>query len=314
MTTGDAPDPLSALAPLLRVRPELQAICRFGEQWSSQHETPEPSGWAAFHLVTAGACVLEMDAAGPTRLHAGDIAVLPHGDTHLLRDLPGAPVAPGVPPATGAAIDGIAVRGNGHVPTAELICGRLQFRQPHNGLARAALPALIVVRTGDDPAAAPLRDLLLTIRRELASPADGSRSICEDLASALLVMVLRIHFRRETAQPGLPRLLSEPQTARAVIAMLGDLGRAWQLDELAGAAGTSRASLVRDFRRLADMTPFDLLTDLRLTLARHRLATGAGSLADIADDAGYQSPAAFGRAFKRRFARSPGDIRRTRAE
>ncbi len=310
---AEAADPLSALAPLLRVQPEFQAVCQFGEQWASTHDTPEPSGWAAFHLVTAGICVLDLDEAGPTALSAGDIALLPHGDTHVLRDRSdGAPARP-LPPIGHSVLDGIPVRNSGAPPTTELICGRLRFRQPHNNLARAALPALIVVSTGDDPALAAPRDLLQAIRRELATPADGSRSICEDLASALLLMVLRVHFRRDSAQHGLPRLLSEPQTARVVRVMLDDPGRAWQLDELATMAGTSRASLVRDFRRLAGMAPFSFLADLRLSLARHRLASGAASLADVAEQAGYQSSSAFSRAFRRRFDRAPGDIRRTRS-
>ena len=55
----DEAEVFKELAPLLRVRPQLQQICRFGAQWSSQHE-PEPEGWAPFHIVTFGACLLEV--------------------------------------------------------------------------------------------------------------------------------------------------------------------------------------------------------------------------------------------------------------
>src|SRR5260370_42667220 len=62
-------DPLSAMAPLLRVRPELQDVCRFALQWDTVHEA-EPPGWAQFHIVTKGRCLLERYGGGPPRLGA----------------------------------------------------------------------------------------------------------------------------------------------------------------------------------------------------------------------------------------------------
>jgi AraC family transcriptional activator of mtrCDE len=109
-------------------------------------------------------------------------------------------------------------------------------------------------------------------------------------------------------------LLSKPQTARAAVAMLEKPSRAWRRDEIAAAASTSRATLVRDFRSLAAMTPLDFLTELRLNLARHKLASSDRPMAEIAEVAGYQSASAFSRAFQRRFDISPGSVRRTRIE
>jgi hypothetical protein len=71
MTVNLSPDTLSGLAPLLRVRPELQYICRFGDQWASPHAA-EPDAWAPFHVVTDGACVLHLTGPGRSiRLMAG---------------------------------------------------------------------------------------------------------------------------------------------------------------------------------------------------------------------------------------------------
>jgi hypothetical protein len=56
-------DTLSGLAPLLRVRPELQQLCRFGAQWASDHAV-ELDCWAPFHFVTKGACVIELSGLG----------------------------------------------------------------------------------------------------------------------------------------------------------------------------------------------------------------------------------------------------------
>ena len=314
MSAHHGGDPIDALAPLLRVSPELQAICRFGRQWMSVHAAPEPGGWAAFHLVIAGSCVLDVAASPPVTLVAGDIALLPHGETHVVRGVTTPHGSTGIPGLRVADAYGIELRTNASAPDVDLVCGRLKFHQLPGNLARAVLPALIVLHTAADPNMIALRDLLLAIKRELESLGPGSRAICDDLASALMVMALREHFRSAAATQALPRLLSEPQTARAAIVMLEDPARDWTLHDLATAANSSRATLARDFRRLAAMTPIGFLTDLRLTLAHHHLAASVRPLAEIAAAAGYQSASAFSRAFQRRFGRAPGSIRHTRAE
>src|ERR1700712_4991295 len=116
----DEPDPLSGLAPLLRVRPELQLLCRFGAQWASPHP-PEAAGWAPFHLVTQGVCVLDMDDAEPTVLHAGDVVLLPHGDAHVMRGLQTAPGSLGIAGISVRHTSAIPIRFNTDHPEAELI-------------------------------------------------------------------------------------------------------------------------------------------------------------------------------------------------
>jgi hypothetical protein len=86
-TMLDDADIFRELAPMLRVRPELQAICRFGAQWASGHE-PERRRWAPFHIVTFGGCLIDAGDHIGIRLHAGDVAVLPHGSPHTVRALP----------------------------------------------------------------------------------------------------------------------------------------------------------------------------------------------------------------------------------
>lgn len=308
MRTENDVDALSALAPLFRVKPELQVMCRFGMGWSSPHE-PEAAGWAPFHLITAGKCVLEMRGCEPVVLEAGDVALLPQGDAHVMRCYSQAAALPVRMRQT----DAIAIKYNTDQPDAELICGRLAFEQPHNNMARAALPPLIVLRTAEGESVARLHVLLLAIRDELEAALPGARAVCGDLVSALMVMALRLYFHQQTTQSGLLRLLTKRQTARAVAAMLEDPARAWGLDDLAAIAKTSRATLVRDFRRLAETAPLSFLAELRLGLARHLLSTSDKSMADVAFEVGYQSPNAFTRAFQRHFGLVPTDCRQGRS-
>ena len=311
MTALDLPDALSGLAPLLRVRPELESLCRFGRQWAAPHDRLA-AGWAPFHLIARGTCVLELAGLAPILLEAGDVAVLPHGDAHTTRGA-------ATPVGTRTTADllarhnaAILVKSNGGDET-ELVCGRLWFEQAHENLIFATLPPVIVVRTRQSADATRLGQLMATIRDELDAARPGAGAIAADLASALLVMILRAHFDREPADTGLIGLLTQRQRARTVAAMLAALDRPWTLDELATHAGASRATLVRIFQKTAGMAPLAFLTELRLGLARRKLLAGTDSLAGIAAEVGYQSESAFSRAFQRRYGLRPGEARRPRA-
>src|SRR3984893_13906607 len=84
MTPSRPPHALSGLAPLLRVRPELESLCRFGAQWALPHEI-STGGWGPVPLVAQGRCVIAGAGTAPTPLETGDVAVLPHGGAHTVR-------------------------------------------------------------------------------------------------------------------------------------------------------------------------------------------------------------------------------------
>lgn len=312
MTADPLPDPLSGLAPLLRVRPELQVLCRFGAQWASPHE-PETAGWAPFHIATRGACVIDLTGkARAIALQEGDVAVLPHGDRHVVRG-PTTPAGARGPFGVAAGAGGtIAVKTNlgaDAAPETELVCGRLRFEQARDNLVLAVLPDAIVVRSADGPEAARLRGLIGAMRDELAAARPGAAAIATDLASALFVMVVRAHLDGAATADGLLGLLAHRQAGRAVGAMLEAPDRDWTLDELAARANASRATLVRLFQKIGGQAPLAFLTELRLELARRKLASSALSLAAIASEVGYQSESAFSRAFQKRFGIRPGEAR-----
>ena len=83
-TEPAALDPLSSIAPLFRARPEIQDVCRFALQWEVVHEA-EPAGFAQFHIVTNGNCLLELHSGETFKLEAGSILLLPQGDSRSVR-------------------------------------------------------------------------------------------------------------------------------------------------------------------------------------------------------------------------------------
>jgi AraC family transcriptional regulator, activator of mtrCDE len=304
-------DTLSGLAPLLRVRPQLQQLCRFGAQWAADHP-PEPDRWAPFHFLVKGSCVIELrDRGRMVALSAGDIAVLPHGSPHAVRG-PTTPAGARGPfgirkRPLGAIELETNVEGDGET---ELICGRLCFEVARENLVLAALPEIIVTSTGDDDiGGARLRMLMSAIHEELQGVHAGAEAIATDLASALFVMVVRIQLGRDGRGGCLSGTLAHPQIGRAVAAMLDDPARDWTLDELAACAHASRASFVRMFRKSAQRSPLAFLAELRLELAQRKLSASTLPVARIAGEVGYRSESAFSRAFHRRFGLRPGEVR-----
>ncbi|HTH96169.1 MAG TPA: AraC family transcriptional regulator [Stellaceae bacterium] len=309
----EEPRIIGELANLLRVRPELQLICRFGAQWASPH-APEEEGWAPFHIVTSGTCLLDAGPDTGIRLEAGDAVVLPHGGPHTIRSL-------GTSQTGGGTLDRtrIDTRANDDIllrqsldaePDTGLICGRLRFEQAHRNMVLAALPPVVRLSGTGGPDAGRLKRLVELIQAELETDRVGAAAIAADLASALMMLVLRSHLEGNGAASGVLALMARRQTARVLAAMLDDPAHPWSLDDLAAEAATSRASLVRMFRQAAGMAPLAFLAELRLTLARHRLIASTASVAEIGETVGYQSETAFSRAYQRRFAISPGADRK----
>ena len=155
--------------------------------------------------------------------------------------------------------------------------------------------------------------LMVCIRDELDRNDAGALAIATDLASAMFMMMLRQHLASYPPVEGLLALLGQRATAKAVIAMLRDPSHEWTLDQLAAQAAVSRATLIRSFERISSVAPLAFLTELRLALARRRLATTRDTISQIAADVGYQSEAALSRAFHRRFGVRPGKFRVQRA-
>ncbi|HEY4253876.1 MAG TPA: AraC family transcriptional regulator [Roseomonas sp.] len=296
---------LNALVPLLRVRPVIEDVCRFGGSWESRH-APNGRGWAQFHLVGRGSCILERPGLPPLILEAGDILLMPHGDSHVVRSRGG-----GAPqPISGGYHNGIRRRATlDPQGDTEILCGRLLFETVEENPLVVALPDEIVIRTGGDPQFDRLRHLLDEIREELDTPKAGSEMIAADFARALFVLMLRDHVEHNPAGDATLSLLQDRATTRVMLAILRDLARDWTLDAMAEVAVASRATLVRAFQKHAGTAPMTFLSDLRLATARKRLAGTAEPIAQIAAEVGYASESALSKAILRKYGVRPGALR-----
>jgi AraC family transcriptional activator of mtrCDE len=295
------------------VQGRLDLRCSYGAPWliAQDHAVP---GEIPYHIVVSGSAVLEDPSGGPPQqLTAGDILLLPHGAPHKLHDGSGAPPSPARKRAT---LNLIISENSGTGDRVDILCGRFILTPQHERLLRDYLPLRLVARAfehGSDnepPPGAQLPGLVALMRRESALESLGGRAMLNALSTALFALTLRVASESHAAPSGVLALAAHPRLAPAVTALFQEPARAWTLPTLARLCHLSRATFARQFQERLGRSASELLTDIRMTLAANELRKSSVSTAAVADMVGYQSEAAFQRAFKQRMGVTPAQWRR----
>jgi len=173
------------------------------------------------------------------------------------------------------------------------------------------LPSFVHVRSGDPRDGSGIRELLRIGVRESSAVRPGVDSALARLSEWVLVDALRRHAEQVPSEHrGWVAAARDERIGRALALMHAEPGRAWTLDELARSVALSRSALADRFARLVGQPPMRYLTRWRLALAAQTLRSGAEAIVRIAERAGYDSDAAFSRAFQREFAMPPARWRR----
>ena len=194
-----------------------------------------------------------------------------------------------------------------------LICGFLRCDQRLCGPMLESLPRLLRVPLGDGVGSAWLTSLLRAGTHESSAPRPGGETVLAKLSELLFVEALRRYIELLPGeQTGWLAGLRDRFVGRALALMHGDPGHDWTVEELAGRVGASRSSLAQRFSDLLGQAPMQYLTRWRLTIAAQRLRDERVNLARLAEDSGYESEAAFNRAFKRALGTTPGAWRKAR--
>jgi AraC family transcriptional activator of mtrCDE len=122
-------------------------------------------------------------------------------------------------------------------------------------------------------------------------------------------MAVRAGKVSPVAPTGLLQLLGDARLGKSVVAMMSSPAFGWTIDDLARHSAMSRATYARQFRERAGMTVGAFLTDIRMMLASDLLLRTRRTVADIAAEVGYESEAAFGKAYKARRGITPARYR-----
>ena len=265
-----------------------------------------------FHLVAQGRCWIALPNGQLDELASGDIVVLPYGDAHTMAsDRAQKPVS--IAALVGGTQWHLGLRplayGGGGERT-DLICGFVHCDELLFNPLLKALPPLLHVRG----TAAADQSLLAATARNLIDEAHaahaGSACVVARLAELLFIEVLRRHMAALPAPTiGWLGALNDPMVGRALQMLHADPAHPWTVASLVRRLGTSRSVLGARFKQVLGESPMHYLTCWRLQLAAQLLRDGTAGIAAVAAQVGYESEAAFNRAFKRHAGEPPATWR-----
>lgn len=277
-----------------------------------------------YHIVSRGRCwvALENERDTAVALDAGSVVVFPHGDAHVMSS------DPACQPGPGHGVVRQSLRGeplpfylgegqadaDEEAGRARLVCGFLGCDlSPFNPVVQA-LPRMLHVSALPAGENDVLPRLVQAAVAESRVRRPGHAGVLSRLSELLFIEVVRRHFEAlPPGQKGWFGALADPQLGRVLHLMHGEPATPWTLAELARRAAMSRTVLVERFGGQLGLSPMAYLANWRMQLASGMLVGSQASLARIAEAVGYQSEAAFSRAFKRCQGTSPALWRRQQA-
>jgi AraC-like DNA-binding protein len=265
-----------------------------------------------YHLLIEGGAVIELTQEAPLELKPGDVVIFPHGDAHHMSSGKGA--APPFPnygiSAKIKARDLSPLHAGGGGDVSRFVCGYMTC-DPH--LSRPilnGLPPVFKINIRTDRSGQWLESSILHLVEEAASGRIGSEAMLAKLSEALFVDALRRHIASlPEHQTGWLAGTRDPIVGKSLGLLHSRIAHPWTIADLAEEVGVSRSALVERFTRYLAEPPMTYLTRWRLEVAARSLERTSRGVAEIAADVGYESEAAFNRAFKREFGLPPGRYR-----
>ncbi len=266
-----------------------------------------------YHLVADGSCWGHAIGQAPIRLDAGDVILFPQGDAHVLSSAPGMREAVDIAafPRPSAQLPIFYEMGGGGPDRARIVCCFLGCdERPYNPLL-GALPPVIHLSGGSPQSSARwLGNLMSTAARESRTARPGGENVLARLSELMFVETIRQHLETlPAAETGWLAGLRDPIVGQAMAALHGEPEAAWTVEGLARVVAISRSVLAERFTHMVGHPPMQYLALWRMQLAARLLLDGE-TLAAVAPAVGYESDAAFSRAFKKLVGESPGGWRK----
>ena len=263
----------------------------------------------AYHILTAGSCFVRLTGEEPVEMLPGDVIVFPDGDANVMssgRDLR----ALGVTTSFPNRYPNTVVLGNGGPLAASFVCGFLGCdRRPFNPLL-GSLPRLIHMRKMSEEW---LDSFARQVTRESQQGRPGAESVLTRLAELMFIELLRRYLADLPAGgTGWLAGLQDEVVGRALGLLHAQPAHPWTLEQLAQQSHSSRTSLAKRFTDLIGQPPMQYLTQWRMQVAANQLSRSSAKLIAVAQQVGYDSEAAFSRAFKKATGVSPGTWRASR--
>ncbi len=269
-----------------------------------------------YHLLARGTCWGHAIGQEPMRLQEGDLIVFPQGDAHVLSSAPGMRAAPdmSVFARPSSTLPIVYELGGGGSERARVVCGFLGCdERPYNPLL-TALPSVIHLSAAGPQAPIGWLGTLLNIAvKESGSARAGGENVLARLSELMFVEAVRRYLETlPPAQTGWLAGLRDPVVGQALAALHGQPSEPWTVERLARLVGLSRSVFAERFMEMVGQPPMQYLALWRMQLAARLLVEG-GHVAAVAGAVGYESEAAFSRAFKKLVGQAPATWRRGRS-
>ncbi|MGB1091060.1 MAG: AraC family transcriptional regulator [Oceanobacter sp.] len=306
----------------LRLNGLMYANSDLSGEWGI--DMPPMPGKMQFHIVTQGACWLCFPDHEPVLLKPGELALMPRGEGHQIASDPQQTCVPffdipitqlserfeymrycGSQPQTDKQQQGLELIDMEQTET-RITCGVLSFEHVAGQKLISQLPAVIHVQDDGGMLPEQIQMLVKMMATEATSMAAGGETVIAHLADIIVIQALRYWLEQAPeASKGWLGALKDPKIGKALAAIHAHPESPWTVDQLAQQAGMSRSGFSARFSEVIGTSVKQYLTEWRMNLARNKIAQGSVTLADLAEELGYQSEAAFSRAYKRLFGVSP---------
>jgi len=270
-----------------------------------------------FHFFTEGGCRIPLeDDEGVLQVNAGDLVLFTKGERQVMgSDVHLAPVEAEGLLSAGSSVDGelIQLRHGGGGAVTRVVCGYIQCGRSVCRPLLEALPRVLRVPIGAGPTSTLWQELLRVGIRESAASQPGARSMLAKISELMFVDALRRYVEGLPPEgKGWLAGVRDVKIGRALALLHGEPGRLWTVDWLAREVALSRSALAERFSALVGEPPMQYLMRWRLALAADALRSDGETIGRLAERSGYESEAAFSRAFKREFGMPPAAWRRAR--
>ena len=261
------------------------------------------TGYVSFHLITHGHCYASSPCLEkPIYLETGDFILFPHDAPHVIEPRLGCQV-------TLNQVAPINYEHGLNEDAVGILCGYFRFTNEASNPLLEMLPKVMVKQLRQAPINCPMAALLKVIQQEAIQQKPGYQAAINRLTESLFVLLVRDHINQASDLQGLAAALMDSRISKALDAIHRQPEKNWNVDELSALANMSRSAFADVFKKLLGEAPMSYLSRWRMQLATVWLAEDE-SIYAVALRCGYESEAAFAKAFKRIVGKTPGQARK----
>jgi len=302
-------DALADVLKTIRLRASTYFCRDFNTHWGMDIAH---SNNGSFHIIVEGECWVKIQNRDePIHMIAGDIVAFPTGGAHWISDCPDTKRICGEAAAKQFLNgDNPFNDGTNTAASQTLLCGAFEYDSSISHPFLRDLPCFIHIQTSQSQGLTWLKELVSVLSRESKQPSPGSSVIIDRLTEVLFIQILRLYVQREHEKLDYMSALSDSKIGPALNQIHAEEHADWSVEKLANEAALSRSAFTERFIKHVGESPKTYLINWRMQKAKSKLESSDVNMYDIAESAGYSSEAAFSKAFKQYFDRTPGSFRK----